>query len=214
MKRIPELSLMSNADQCSAFNTAPRKILRDIFLNSVEELITVHKNVVDLGCGPADYIIELCRQNPNCVITGIDGSNQMISIAQQYINNFEFNDRIFLKNILFDDIEEKFDTVISTNTLHHMHNPNKFWKIVKTIGKENVFVLDLIRPASNNAVEDIIKAHASNTNMLYQNDFRNSLKAAFSVGEIKKQLIDNGLQHLNIKILDNKVVIIYGSIHS
>lgn len=203
---------MSGPEQCSAFETAPRKILRDIFLNYIKKSIVIESNIIDLGCGPADYIIELCKENPNLKITGVDGSAEMISIAQKAVYKSNLSNQIFLKNVLFDEINEKYNTVISTNTLHHLHNPNEFWKVIKKISNKNLFVLDLLRPDTEEEVEKIIELHAANTNLYYQNDFRNSLKAAFTLQEIKKQLFDHNLTHLKVENLDNKIVIIYGSI--
>lgn len=203
---------MSKQEQCSAFDTAPRKILRDIFLKYIKKSIIIESNVIDLGCGPADYIIELCKENPDIKITGVDGSAEMIAIAQQAVYSSNLIDQIFLKNSMFENINEKYDTVISTNTLHHSSDPNEFWKIIKKISNKNLFVLDLLRPDTEKEVEKIIELHAANTNLYYQKDFRNSLKAAFTLQEIKKQLIENNLGHLTVETLDNKIVIIYGSI--
>jgi hypothetical protein len=73
--------------------------------------------------------------------------------------------------------------------------------------------MDLIRPKTENDVDQLIKINASNWNRLYQKDYKNSLLAAFSLAEIQQQLDASGLGHLSIQVDPNEeMTFIYGKI--
>jgi hypothetical protein len=99
--------------------------------------------------------------------------------------------------------------VLSTNTLHHIPDPKKFWDSVRNISN-NVFVMDLVRPINDSIVQSIVDKYKSNDE-LYNTDFYNSLKASFSKDELTEQIKDT-----NLKLVvegnedDLQIAVIYG----
>lgn len=211
MIRITEPEVMLDYDQCKAFSDAPREILRSLFLKSFQNHVTTTGNVIDIGCGPADYIIALSEIVKDVSIIGLDRSPAMLDIAKHHVERKGLSETISIVN----EIDQKFDIVISNNTLHHFHDANDFWNLVKDYSKKGteILVSDLLRPESIDAVHAIIDRYAKDTSKIYQLDFLNSLKAAFTVEEIQKQLLDNNLE-LTIKVLGSEpeIIILHGFI--
>lgn len=213
---------MNDFEQIKSWNISNRKNIIDFFLLKIQEKNpTIEKEkIIDIGCGVADYSIALCKKFPNIEITGIDASRNMIIQANENIKKSNLSSNISLKNIKIPNnlINKKYDISFSINLLHHLENPLDLWRSMQNFTKENgkIFVMDLIRPNSFDDVELIVNQYAKNEPGLYKKDFENSLKAAYSIDEINKQLHESNLDHLLIeinigKIKELKMIIIYGT---
>jgi 2-polyprenyl-3-methyl-5-hydroxy-6-metoxy-1,4-benzoquinol methylase len=209
VNRILEPQFMIGKEQCKQFQLAPREILRKGFMNWVSTRIHMKGSVVDIGCGPADYLISLYKEYPNITITGVDKSLEMRKLATEAV--YSMNDRI----TILENTDDKYDVVISTNSLHHFHNPFEFWQMVVDLGNLNaqIFVMDLIRPKSEDQITTILETFAEGTNILYYNDFKNSLKAAFTKEELIDQISFLQLD-LQLEIIGNtcEIAIIHGKL--
>jgi|LakMenE18May11ns_1017448.scaffolds.fasta_scaffold9387311_1 ubiquinone/menaquinone biosynthesis C-methylase UbiE len=221
MQRIPEPVLMVGKDQCYEFAKAHalREHVRYAFVEWLFAKIPMHGNIADLGCGSGELLIDICRADNDANkfnIVGFDGSSVMLEHANLAISHHNLQSRITTKNLLFENITQNdFDVAISCITLHHQHNPLEFWDIIKRITKRPgyVLVMDLIRPNTENDVDQLIKTNASDWSQLYQQDYKNSLLAAFSLAEIQQQLDASGLGHLSIQVDPNEeMAFIYGKI--
>jgi ubiquinone/menaquinone biosynthesis C-methylase UbiE len=203
--RILEPELMLDFDQCNQYNTANRVNLRNIFLEEINNNFIIEGTIADLGCGLADYSIELYDRFQNIdYIDAYDGSSTMLEIAKSNLDQSKKVRKIKLINKLFNDIDEKYDIIYSNNTLHHLHNPDDFWKTIRRLSKPNssIFIMDLIRPKNTKTLDNLVYMcdEGKIGGELFLNDFRNSLLASFSIDEIKKQLSDNGFDSSLIKI--------------
>ena len=61
--------------------------------------------------------------------------------------------------------------------------------------------MDLIRPSTLEDVDLIVSTYAASFSQAFKDDFRSSLKAAFTLDEIKKQLAENDLK-LSVDVLE------------
>jgi SAM-dependent methyltransferase len=209
MQRHLEPELMDSLEQALAFYTANR----DYGIRGFLELYSKHINIqdgkiVDIGCGTGEYLLALENKYPNLVITGFDGSEPMIKIANGLIELHKSSVRI--KHCQFKDINTSADCVISTNTLHHLHDPSIFWDCVKRVS-HRVFVMDLVRPKSPAIARSIVDTLAADESDEFKFDYYNSLLAAFSPEELTEQIKDT---NLNLVIEGNpdflQVAIIHG----
>jgi ubiquinone/menaquinone biosynthesis C-methylase UbiE len=221
MQRIPEPTLMVDKDQCYEFANARavREHVRYAFVEWLFAKIPMYGNIADLGCGTGELLVDICRADNDVNkfhIVGFDGSSTMLDHANLAISHDNLQSRITTKNLLFENITQNdFDVTISCITLHHQHNPLKFWDIIKRITKQSghVFIMDLIRPKTENDVDQLIKTNASDWNQLYQQDYKNSLLAAFTLAEIQHQLDVSGLGHLSIQVdPSGEMILIYGKL--
>jgi len=195
LSRILEPEIMKDYEQCNQYYRAMRDPIFEIVIKNLPKLVG---EVADLGCGPGELLKILQKKYLDIKIDGYDGSETMLNIAKRYLKGL---DRINLIHLNFENIQKKYDTIISVNTLHHIHDPNKFWKTVKRISKENanIFVLDLIRPNCLSDVYDILEETIIyKDDIIFKEDYRNSLMAAFTPEEILKQIEGS---NLNLKVI-------------
>lgn len=212
MKRIVEPELMEGKIQCEEFASASRKGLRDRFIREITAVFELEGATADLGCGPADYSNALCEVFPNVTIDAYDGSAAMLEIAKLTAHK-----NVTLIYLPFEDLDLLYENVVSTNTLHHIHDPAVFWKTIDriTFPGSKIFVMDLVRPDEEEHVAEIIQKFAATDAEYYKEDFANSLRAAFTPGEVRCQ-IETILPKLTIKSFNVansilKIMVIYGT---
>lgn len=209
MIRIPESQLMTDKEQCEIFSQSERGYIRNLFIESLSNNVLLHGTILNLGCGPCDYDVEISKQNPNTNIIAVDASTAMCDIADQNVVGYP----ITVVRSLFKDINYNVDITISSLTLHHQTDPLEFWSIIKNNTKTNghIFVMDLIRPNSLEDIDDIVNQLAGKEDASFINDFKNSLAAAYTLEEIQDQLKDSNLT-LVTEVVGKLgiVVLIYG----
>jgi trans-aconitate methyltransferase len=153
------------------------------------------KSVVDLGCGPCVYHWSLYTAFPNAIISAYDASPQMIDKASDYINP---NKTILYQEEILNIVESnaKFDFVFSSLVLHHLTDPLQLWSVIKKLGRTGArfAVFDLLRLEGKDADDAVDKfTTAGRFNETFRQDFKNSLRAAFSLEEISNQIAVKGI---------------------
>lgn len=215
MNRILEPELMIEFDQCQQFSRNHPRSRDNNTVQWIKEKDQLHGKVLDIGCGPARLDIMLCNEFPGITVHAIDGSRAMLDIAQNNIAEHDLQSRIHIENLELKNIHGQFDAVVSSDTLHHMHDPLIFWKTIQRVSKPTtqVFVIDLLRPDNMDQVNRILKVLAKTNDQIYIDDFRNSLCAAFSLEEIKRQLDAVGFTDFKVDVVGDvcKTVYIHGT---
>ena len=167
---------------------------------------------IDLGTGAADIAIKLALKFPSIKIDAVDGSIAMLDEAKKAISRFGLSDRIYLINSPIQEIslaEKDYSIIFSNSLLHHLHDPFVLWKLIKNAkGNPNVFIMDLIRPKNSNQVEELTNQYAENEPEILRRDFKNSLKAAFTIDEVKLQLYDAELEKLSVRAVSDRHMVI------
>ena len=85
----------------------------------IEESTKLIKNkhcsikILDIGTGSGALAISLAREFVNAKIMAIDISEEAIKVAKANINNKKLNNQIQLRKITLDNINEKFDLIVS-----------------------------------------------------------------------------------------------------
>lgn len=87
-------------------------------------LITLkYKNILDAGCGSGVFTFEIAKKLPDSKITGIDIDNQIIQINKKITQKAGFKNCFFEnQDICKMNIKNKFDLIISIDTLEHIKN--------------------------------------------------------------------------------------------
>lgn len=210
MKRIVEPELMIDPAQVQSYYKNDRSQIKHLFKVAY---LTVKKQVpatmVDLGCGPGDLTEEMASIHPTTQITGVDNSAEMLALTTDHDNV-----RYTLQSIT--DVTEHYERVISSLTLHHFHDPMQFWNSIKRIAPKDVFVLDFIRPETEEELQEILEFREPYLDDLFRQDFENSLRACFTIKELEQQVADAGLA-LHVHEVDQlhlkaNVVIIAGAL--
>jgi ubiquinone/menaquinone biosynthesis C-methylase UbiE len=217
MERIPESELMDNDEQARAYADAdfsePHNAFVEYFKKRFPNFSEGH--VLDLGCGPADVTMRFARFFPGTRITGVDGANAMLDIGIKDLEAQGLAHQITLKKYTLPDNRLQkltFDAIISNSLLHHLTEPETMWQTIRSCSKScaPILVMDLLRPESIDTVRELVKQYASDASPLLQEDFYNSLLAAYRVEEIRQQLNTSGLHYLETEVVSDRHVIVWG----
>ncbi|MDP8255660.1 MAG: class I SAM-dependent methyltransferase [Candidatus Alcyoniella australis] len=205
MDRIPEDEIMDDWEQARAYAQADFSDANSLFVELLIDKFPLFQNgrVVDLGCGPADVLIRLCAALPAVRALGVDGSQAMIELAQRAVAKAELQDRIELicaDALGLSELHGKLDAVLSNSLLHHLPDPIAFWRQCSNLARPQapLLVMDLIRPQSPDAARQIVERCAAHDPEILQRDFYNSLLAAYTIDEVRGQLADAGLEHVEV----------------
>lgn len=212
MKRIPEPELMSDEEQAVAYANAdfeePHNHFIELLKESVGNVLTESGLAVDLGCGAADISIRFARAFPNYRVEGIDASAAMLAEARKALSGVNLEQRISLNQAYLQEsslAHKDYSIIICNALLHHLHDPSVLWNVIKT-AKNNppVFIMDLMRPETDEQVYKLVEEYAGNEPLILKKDFRNSLKAAFTLEEVKLQLNEAGLEGFDISVVSDR----------
>jgi len=219
MQRVVEPELMEDQTQAEAyagadFEEAHARIVQafDINFPGVE----LEGTILDLGCGPGDIAFRFAARFPSCSVIGVDGSGEMISLA---------NERRAYETLLRDRVafiegfipgapipQRPYSAIVSNSLLHHLHHPEVLWQTVSRYASPGtkIFIVDLFRPMSEEDARQIVDEYSANEPEVLRRDFYNSLLAAFEPKEIRQQLAEAGLTDLQVKEISDRHVLIFG----
>jgi len=216
MERILEPELMEDPAQALAYARADfagvNQGFVDRFLSAFPEL--TGGTIVDLGSGPADIPIRLARALPRLQIIAVDGSEAMLAHARSAVARAGLTDRIKLLRARVSPLPSRshaFDAVVSNSLLHHLSDPDGFWLEVARVGRPGaaLFVMDLFRPESREQARGIVETAAADEDPILNQDFFNSLLAAFTVDEVRAQLATS-LPHLDCRVISERHWLVSG----
>ena len=212
MKRVPEPELMTDAEQAFAYANAdfeePHNHFIELLKESIGNNIPESGNAVDLGCGAADISIRFAKAFPDYQIDAIDGAKAMLLEGERAIKKAGLSERINLIETKLQDTTlagKDYSVIFCNAMLHHLHDPLVLWDLIGTTNNRPfVFVMDLMRPDSDEQVNELIEKYASGEPEILKKDFRNSLKAAFTANEVESQLSCVGLGELAVSIVSDR----------
>lgn len=225
MERTPEPDLMNEKAQAKAYAEAnfsePHENFVDLFKeyfsresgSSPEEVLT--GNILDLGCGPADVIVRFAKRFTQCNIVAVDGADSMLEYAKEAIKQAGLTDRITLQKIYLpngsiNDLD--YQAIISNSLLHHLKDPQSLWKVINKYSKNGtfVFIMDLMRPRNELGAKELMEEYASDEPEILQQDFYNSLLAAYTIAEVEEQLERERLIELKVLPVSDRHLVVHG----
>lgn len=217
MERIPEPELMNDEQQSLAYAQADFSTSNQLFVDSLVRDFPAHLHAIaDIGCGPADVVIRLAKAAPRAMIVAIDGSAPMIALGRAAARAAGVSERLVLLHTRIPGPPpdaHAFDAVLSKDLLHHLPDPGVLWSEVKRLGKPGaaVYVMDLVRPGSEDAAQAMVEEGAGSEHPILQHDFYASLLAAFTPDEVRAQLRDAGLE-LTVSLAGVRHMLIKGTL--
>lgn len=197
--RVPEPELvMTDPDATQAFMRAGREdgILAFTYLYhaiQASAVIPAGGRVLDLGCGPANQLAVIARLNPDTQFTGLDASPEMLGLAGETLQ------RCGLENVALCEgnmaqlagiDDASLDAVVSTITLHHLPD-------TATLAHCLAAVRRVLKPGGGLYLADFGRLKREATQAFFANErsaeqpplftegYYNSLRAAFSVDELR-----------------------------
>ena len=220
MQRTTEAELMNDEAQALAYAQAdfeaPHKLFIQAFKSAFPEK-DVGGYILDMGCGPADISIRFAQSFPDCLIDALDGAPRMLEHAIRAVDKAQLTDRIHLMQGVLPEVclsRDNYDVVISNSLLHHLHEPDVLWDCIKQFGVAGtrVFIMDLMRPESEQAVREFVDLYADDEPQILRDDFYHSLCAAFLPEEIQSQIAIAGLSHFEVRIISDRHLTVFGTL--
>ncbi|OSM05000.1 putative type 12 methyltransferase [Magnetofaba australis IT-1] len=213
---------MNEAEQARAYAEAdfsiPHENFVDLFAERYGNLDELDAPcALDLGCGPGDVALRFARRFPRVQVDGLDGAQAMLAAAPPLFARAEPGaaQRVQLHfGLLPDDPPPRpcYDVIISNSLLHHLRDPMVLWRSAQRWAAADAigFVMDLMRPHSEQQARWMVQHYAGNEADLLQDDFLASLHAAYRLDEVHQQLADAGLNHWNVEAVSDRHLIAWG----
>ena len=220
MDRITEPELMDEEEQVKAYAFANFSEPHDLFVKTFQEKFpdinsSFNDVVLDLGCGPCDITRRFAKVYKDALFHAVDGSALMLKYGKELNDKENLSHRIKLieTHLPKVDLPQKlYHLIMSNSLLHHLHNPNTLWESIQQHAKPfaHVFIMDLVRPVDEQTVAYLVNEYAANEPEILKSDFEHSLRAAFTVEEVRQQLNEVGLPNLLVEEISDRHMIIYG----
>jgi ubiquinone/menaquinone biosynthesis C-methylase UbiE len=214
MERVLEPELMEDLEQVFAYAKADFEKPHKKFVQRIKMLVKAPSfsgKALDLGCGPGDISRRFAKAFPLCKIDAVDGSKPMIEYAVNAIS-VELQARLHFIHGKLPEVELpefSYDIIFSNSLLHHLPDPQILWQAIKQFSRTGtrIAIMDLLRPRRPYMAESLVEMYASTEPKILQQDFYNSLLAAFTLEEINKQITQAGLSLTAEQISDRHVFI-------
>ena len=231
MERIPEPELMEKKEQVISYDEADFSEGEITLINQINHYL-LEKNIslsekdliVDLGCGPGNISEKLAIKWPNTEVVGIDGSKEMILRAEH--NKEISNNQKNLKNLRYicADIKnikstnfllnKKISLLVSNSLIHHITHLEDFFKSIRCLSSNITvnFHKDLKRPIDEKSALELKAQCSTKYNKTLTNDYYASLRASYTLKELKDFTLDNDLSSLDVFEDGDKYLIVYGNV--
>jgi ubiquinone/menaquinone biosynthesis C-methylase UbiE len=168
----------------------------------VADFLNVHGpcrggEILDVGTGPAQIPIALCRADPSAHVLGIDLAESMLAVAARNVARAAMSDRIRLS--LADakavGLLGPYEAVISNTIVHHIPEPAPaLAEMARLVARGGtLMVRDLFRPADVATIERLVATYAGSEPPAARALFEASLHAALTLEEVRAIVAGMGL---------------------
>ena len=231
MERTVEPELMESEEQVISYANADFSVGENNLINQINHYlvknnINLNKQelVVDLGCGPGNISEKLSIKWPNATVFGIDGSKEMIRIAE--LNKKKSSNRSQLKNLHYicADIknfeasevflEKNISLLVSNSLIHHITYLEDFFNCIGRLSTNETinFHKDLKRPYNEKLALELKEKCSSKYNDILTNDYYSSLKASYTSKELNTFILKNKYSSLEVFEEGNQYLVMYGKV--
>ena len=231
MERTVEPELMEREDQVISyakadFSDGENNLINQINYYLINNNINLNKQelIVDLGCGPGNISEKLSIKWPNATVIGIDGSKEMIRLAElnkkKSSNRRQFKNLSYMcadiKNIKASEIclEKNISLLVSNSLIHHITYLDDFFNCIKRLSSNFTinFHKDLKRPNDEKSALELKEKCAEKYDDILTNDYYASLKASYTLKELKNFIFENKLYSLEVFEEGDQYLVIYGKV--
>ena len=194
LQRVLEPEVMDTAEEAHDYDQMDHSEVNQLFVSDLLQFASDNSvnlsKVLDLGTGTALIPVQLCVSHPHCHVTAIDMADHMLQLAAKNVSSQGLSDRIKLEKVdakVMGYNDGQFDTVMSNSIIHHIPDPAScIGELVRvTMPGGLIFVRDLMRPESEEMVDQFVKMYAGAENEHSKKMFDDSLRAALSLDEIQ-----------------------------
>ena len=197
MDRVLESEVMDTAAEALAYDQMDHAAVNKLF---VDDLLAARPDlgqVLDIGTGTAQIVVELCQRDASAKVTGVDLSGNMLDLGRANAEAAGVMTQVQLdlvdaKGLPYQD--GQFSCVMSNSIVHHIPEPlSSLREAVRVTAPGGLlFVRDLMRPASIEEVQRLVTTYASDEAEHARQLFDDSLRAALELEEIRAMVTSLG----------------------
>lgn len=201
LERVLEPEVMDTADEARDYNNMDHSAVNDEFANDLinfaASVDVAVQDVLDLGTGTALIPIVLCQKTESCRVMAVDMAIHMLELARYNIEATSLIERITLAKVDAKEMpyeDGMFDVVMSNSIVHHIPKPIECLREAVRVTNEGgvLFVRDLMRPDTDEQVNQLVQLYTGEENEHSQQMFDDSLRAALSLDEMRAIVVELG----------------------
>ena len=231
MERIPEPELMEKKEQVISYDEADFSEGEVNLINQINHYllrsnISLNEKdlIVDLGCGPGNISEKLAIKWPKTEVVGIDGSKEMILRAEHNKENSTIKKKLINLRYICSDIKDiksinlllkkKISLLVSNSLIHHITHLDDFFNTIRSLSSHITvnFHKDLKRPFDEKSAMELKAKCSIKYNEILTNDYYASLKASYTLKELKNFILENDLSSLDVFEDGDNYLIVYGNV--
>src|SRR5713226_9595891 len=204
LSRVLEPEVMDSAEEALDYDGMDHFEVNRVFVTDFLACWNGQGPVLDVGTGTAQIPIELCRHSSKVQITAIDLAEHMLQVGRENVRKAGFSDRLQLerqdaKHLPYPT--RSFAAIISNSIVHHIPEPAAVLAEMVRVARPGaiLFIRDLLRPPSDDAVRHLVDTYAGDANAHQQKMFDDSLRAALSLDEIRSLVTGLGFSSYTVK---------------
>ena len=181
---------MDSAEEARDYDAMDHGAVNRVFVTDFLAVWEGNGPVLDVGTGTAQIPIELCRHHSSVRVVAIDLAEQMLAVGRGNVVRAGLEGRLRLQRCDAKQLPfpaEAFGAVISNSIIHHIPEPRKVLAEMVRVACPGglLFVRDLLRPPSEEAVRHLVGQYAGEANRHQQQMFGDSLRAALTLEEVR-----------------------------
>ena len=117
-----------------------------------------YPHILDLGIGSGQTALGLLNKLPTANITGVDFSEQMLSLSRSSLKSYSHQITFVLDDIKNYVIDKHFDLCVGVLSIHHLNEQEKgqlFNKVYENLQKDGIFIIgDIVNFDSINETKE------------------------------------------------------------
>jgi ubiquinone/menaquinone biosynthesis C-methylase UbiE len=146
--------------------------------------------LLDVGTGTAQIPIQLCRAAPTADVLAIDLAEHMLRLGRENVRQAGLSDRLRLERADAKQLPYAaftFGAVLSNSIVHHIPEPARVLAEMLRVTRRGglVLVRDLLRPASEEDLHQLVNTYVAGANEHQRQMFADSLRAALTLHEVR-----------------------------
>ena len=189
LKRVLEPEIMETARDAREYEAIDHSEVNREFVSTLaDELAFRSGALIDLGAGPCELPVEICRRIKGAKIIAVEMAPPMLKLAAKKIACSGFSRRIRLVKADAKDTGlpgGAFDFVACNNLIHHIADPLLIFREIARLLRPGggIYVKDLLRPRTAAELDAHMK-NCSDDTPWQRELLRNSLRAALRPEEV------------------------------
>jgi ubiquinone/menaquinone biosynthesis C-methylase UbiE len=195
---------MDTAEEARDYDAMGHMEVNRVFVQDFLAVWAGQGPILDVGTGTALIPIEFCRQSPNGSIVAVDAAGHMLAVARENVRKAGLDPRITCqlvdaKRMPF--VDGSFPAVISNSIVHHIPDPRAVFAEIARVAAPGVtiFVRDLLRPADEATLKQLVRTYAGDANARQQKMFAESLHAALALDEVRALVAGVGFDPAGVR---------------